>query len=221
MTAIQGEYSVDQADQWFDDGLFTCSGPKPSHELRGDWRNPLGKGRSLYVGLRRNGKMCRVYEKGREQGDPNSEWVRFEVEFRNNKRVIPLDALIAPSDYFVAAYPCLRLLEQGPTPKRIEVKRKAAEINIEASLRNIRDSYGKYAAVLRSLLGDDAFLTAITNDCGEWPERLKVPDFEVCALPIQVQPIPRFNDLDPSDDGWTGEAVFYPATSEDHHAIQK
>lgn len=210
---MEGEYTVDQADEWYDDGLFTVSGRAPSHEHRGDWRNPSGKGRSLYVGRRKNGKMCRVYEKGMEQGDETSPWVRFEVEMRNDKRVIPLDVLLDPSGYFVGAYPCLRFFEQARTPQRIEIKQKAAEINVDASLKNIRISYGKYAAVLRPLLGDEAFLEAITNTSGEWPERLKVPDYELCDAPLHQRSTPgSFNDLDPSDDGWPEEPVFSSAT---------
>ena len=208
---MDGEYTVDQADEWYDEGLFSSSGRAPSHEHRGDWRKPVGKGRSLYVGLRRNGKLCRVYEKGMEQGDEFSPWVRFEVEVRNNKRVIPLDVLLDPSGYFVGAYPCLRFFEKERTPQVIEVKRRAAEINVDASLRNIRASYGKYVGVLRPLLGDEAFLEAITNPSGEWPERLKVPDYLLCDTPIHMRPAVRsFNDLDPSDDGWPGESVFCP-----------
>lgn len=209
---MQGEYTVDQADQWYDDGLFTASGRAPSHEHRGDWRNPRGKGRSLYVGRRKNGKMCRVYEKGMEQGDETSPWVRFEVEVRNDKRVIPLDVLRDPSGYFVGAYPCLRFFEHARTPQRIEVKQKAAEINVDASLQNILISYGKYAAVLRPLMGDEAFLDAITSKSGEWPTRLKVPGYEFCETPIHKRDVVQsFNDLDPSDDGWPEEQVLGPA----------
>ncbi|KVC97396.1 phage replication protein [Burkholderia ubonensis] len=211
---MEGEYTVDQVDGWYDDGLFTCSVNAPHHEYKGDWKKPNGKGRSVYIGLRRNGKLCRAYEKGREQGDAESEWLRVEVEFRNNKRVIPLDVLLDPSSYFVGAYPCLRLLDGARTPEKIEIKRKAAEINVDASLRNIRTSYGKYAFVLRNLLGDEDFLDAITNQSGEWPERLKVPDFETCATPLHAQPCEQaFNDLDPSGDGWTEETVFVPAAT--------
>lgn len=209
---MQGEYTVEQVDGWYDDGLFTCSVNAPHHEYKGDWKRPNGKGRSVYIGLRRNGKLCRAYEKGREQGDADSDWLRIEVEFRNNKRVLPLDVLLDPSSYFVGAYPCLRFLDGSRTPEKIEIKRKAAEINVDASLRNIRTSYGKYAYVLRNVLGDDAFLEAITNDSGEWPQRLKVPDFETCAVPMHLRRVERqFNDLDPSDDGWAGESVSYPA----------
>ncbi|WP_260438223.1 replication initiation factor domain-containing protein [Burkholderia cepacia] len=220
---MEGEYTVDQVDGWYDDGLFTCSVNAPHHEYKGDWKKPNGKGRSVYVGLRRNGKLCRAYEKGREQGDAESEWLRIEVEFRNNKRVIPFDVLLDPSSYFVGAYPCLRLLDTSRAPEKIEIKRKAAEINVDASLRNIRTSYGKYAFVLRNVLGDADFLDAITNQSGEWPERLKVPDFETCATPLHAVPRTQvFNDLDPSGDGWTEETVFAPAAmTGNSHAIHE
>lgn len=209
---MQGEYTVDQIDGWYDDGLFTCSVNAPRHEYKGDWKKPSGKGRSVYIGLRANGKLCRAYEKGREQGDADSEWVRIEVEFHNKKRVIPLDVLLDPSSYFVGAYPCLHFLDASRTPEKIEIKRKAAEINVDASLKNIRTSYGKYAFVLRNLLGDADFLDAITNNSGEWPERLKVPDYETCAVPMHVYGITSsYNDLDPSGDGWTEEPVFASA----------
>lgn len=207
---MDGEYTVDQADRWFDEGLFTSSVVDPNHEYRGNWRKPNGQGRTLYIGSRPNGKLCRVYEKGKQLGDAASEWVRFEVAVGNQKRLIPLDVLLDPSGYFVGSYPCLRVFQEDCTPQRIEVKRRAAEINVDASLRNIRASYGKYVGVLRPLLGDDAFLEAITNPSGEWPERLKVPDWKLCDAPLhtreQAQP---FNDLDPSDDGWPGDEVFF------------
>ncbi|MEB2487584.1 replication initiation factor domain-containing protein [Burkholderia multivorans] len=211
---MQGEYTVDQIDGWYDDGLFTCSVNAPRHEYKGDWKNPIGKGRSVYIGVRGNGKLCRAYEKGREQGDAHSEWVRIEVEFHNKKRVIPLNVLLDPSSYFVGAYPCLRFFDASRTPEKIEIKRKAAEINVDASLTNIRTSYGKYAFVLRNLLGDAEFLDAITNNSGNWPERLKVPDYETCAVPVHVYGITNpYNDLDPSGDGWTEDPVFAPAAA--------
>jgi phage replication initiation protein len=203
---MDGEYSVDDADRWFDEGLFTSSVVDPTHEHRGNWRKPNGRGRSLYIGSRRNGKLCRVYEKGREQGDADSEWVRFEVEVRNQKRVIPLDVLVDPSGYFVGSYPCLLRFQQSQTPKRIEVKRQTAEISLDRSARLIHTAYGKHIAVLRGYLGDDVFLDTVTNKSGDWPDRLKVPDYEFCETPIHHRDSPTsFNDfylskddLDPS-----------------------
>lgn len=217
---FDGEVTVDQADQWFDDGLFTASVNEPHHEYKGNWKKPNGKGRSLYIGLRRNGKLCRIYEKGKEQGDASSEWVRIEIEYRNVKRVIPFDVLLDPSAFFVASYPCLRFIDPGRQPERMEIKRKTAQINVEASLDNICASYGKYVRVLVGLMGPDAFVKRVTSKSEAWPERLKVPDHELCERPMHERArTPRFNDLDPSDDGWTGEPVISPAWKEANHAI--
>lgn len=217
---FDGEVTVDQADRWFDDGLFTASVNEPHHEYKGNWKKPNGKGRSLYIGLRRNGKLCRIYEKGKEQGDASSEWVRIEVEYRNVKRVIPFDVLLDPSAFFVASYPCLRFIDPGRQPERMEIKRKTAQINVEASLDNICASYGKYVRVLVGLMGPDAFVKRVTSKSEAWPERLKVPDHELCERPMHERArTPRFNDLDPSDDGWTGEPVISPAWKEANHAI--
>lgn len=217
---FRGEVTVDQADQWYDEGLFTASVNAPHHEYKGNWKKPNGKGRSLYIGLRRNGKLCRIYEKGKEQGDATSEWVRIEVEYRNVKRVIPFEVLVEPSAFFVASYPCLKLVAPDQQPERMEIKRKTAQINVDASLDNIRVSYGKYVRVLVGLLGEEAFIKRVMAKTDEWPERLKHPDYQLCDTPLHLVPrAPRFNDLDPSDDGWTGEPVISPADEGRHHAF--
>lgn len=217
---FNGEVSVDQADGWYDDGLFTASVNAPHHEYKGNWKKPNGKGRSLYIGLRRNGKLCRIYEKGKEQGDALSEWVRIEVEYRNVKRVIPFDVLLDPSAFFVASYPCLRFIQPERQPERMEIKRKTAQINVEASLDNICASYGKYVRVLVGLMGESAFVQRVMSKSQEWPERLKVPDYELCDAPLHGQPrYPTFNEFDPSDDGWTGEPVISPACEGASHAF--
>lgn len=217
---FNGEVTVDQADGWYDDGLFTASVNAPHHEYKGNWKKPNGKGRSLYIGLRRNGKLCRIYEKGKEQGDALSEWVRIEVEYRNVKRVIPFDVLLDPSAFFVASYPCLRFIQPERQPERMEIKRKTAQINVEASLDNICASYGKYVRVFVGLMGESAFVQRVMSKSQEWPERLKVPDHELCERPLHERPrYPTFNELDPSDDGWTGEPVISPACKGVSHAF--
>lgn len=46
-------------------------------------RAPDGRGRTFYVGRRENGKLLRVYEKGKQLGAENSPWVRIELELHN------------------------------------------------------------------------------------------------------------------------------------------
>ena len=61
-----------------------------------------------------NGKMLRIYEKGKQLGDSESPWVRVEAELRNKSRVIPWDALTRPGSYLAGAYPCLAYLSGRP-----------------------------------------------------------------------------------------------------------
>ncbi|MFX6941460.1 replication initiation factor domain-containing protein, partial [Acinetobacter baumannii] len=58
------------------DGLggFSCGNRMPNIEHKGNWKRPNGKGRTLMVGARESGKMLRLYEKGRAEGDPNDNW---------------------------------------------------------------------------------------------------------------------------------------------------
>jgi hypothetical protein len=65
------------AIQAWRDGLFTLSGRPPKGRLIDDFEG--GSGRTFYVGTREGGKLCRVYEKGKQLGDPQSKW-RAEVE---------------------------------------------------------------------------------------------------------------------------------------------
>jgi phage replication initiation protein len=199
--------NVDVADHWYDEGGFNCSFRSPSHEYRGNWKQPDGLGRSMYVGKRKNGKLCRIYEKGREQGDSSSEWARVEVEFRNTDRVIPFDVLLDPSVYFVGAYPCLQLLAHDRSGERLQCKKKSAEINIDACIGHIKRTYGKHLKVLRGVLGDEDLLAKVQSDSDEWPERLKVPDYKWSDIPLHKQPRREsFNDFDVSNDGFTTPA---------------
>lgn len=92
--------------------------------------------------------MCRVYEKGRQLGDPDSEWTRFEVELRNNDRDLPFDVLTRPDVYFVGAYKCLeRVLDAAG--ERIATHQKEGEIGLEVMKGHARTSYGQVLDVLR------------------------------------------------------------------------
>jgi phage replication initiation protein len=102
----EGHHSVDWSVKQYMDNQFNAGGNKPSCNQQGNWIDPDGSGRTFYVGKRKNGKLIRIYEKGKQLGDPNSPWVRWEVELHNKQRVIPWDVLINPGPYVAGAYPC-------------------------------------------------------------------------------------------------------------------
>lgn len=89
--------SIAIARAWYEAGEFTSNGRPPAAKLIDDMGS--GKGKTLYIGERANGKLLRVYEKGRQLGDPSSPWVRVELELRNKSRVIPWDVLTTPATY--------------------------------------------------------------------------------------------------------------------------
>lgn len=164
--------------QWLAGGFTKCANKHPNIERAGNWHSPTGAGRTLYVGSRKHSSLfVRTYEKGKEQGDPTSPWCRVEVEFKNSDRVIPLDILTRPSDYFIATYPALEILDGHRTPERITVKRKKAEIGVSHAKSVIKHQFGKYLRVLNDLYdGDSQRLLSelVCDDPSAWPERLKV-----------------------------------------------
>lgn len=78
------------------------------------WLNAPDGGRTLYIGSRKNGsRVVRVYEKGIEQGDRSSPWVRFELQMRNRDIVRRHDILLNPGECLTGAYPiCEELFSQ-------------------------------------------------------------------------------------------------------------
>lgn len=162
-------------NQWIDGNMSLCANA-PNIEKRGNWHRQNGRGRTLYIGSRESGKFARFYEKGKKEGDKTSLWTRAEIELKSSDRLIPLDILLNPSDYFLGAYPCLAFLKSElTTPERIKVKQKAASITFERSIEIVKTQMGRYITFLRQYFNDDeAFLAKISHpDPDAIPKRLK------------------------------------------------
>jgi phage replication initiation protein len=145
--------SIAKARGWFDEGQFTTGGRAPYARLVDDLGS--GKGKTLYVGQRQNGKLCRVYEKGKQLGDPHSPWCRVEVEYRGKSRVIPHDVLVRTSDYLAGAYPCLAYLSQRQD--KVRTLKKSAEIGYARMIDCLRTQYGPALNVMLQVEGGDPF----------------------------------------------------------------
>ena len=150
---LAGVHSVDQATRWYDEGNFNAGGRNPTCSLRGDWKEVSGSGRTFYVGNKTHGKLLRVYEKGKQLGDPSSPWVRWEVEFHNRDRWIPYEVLTQPAPFLAGAFPALSFVSEVQLP--IRTQRKAVQASLEHLVRNLSQSYGKTINALR-LQGLDA-----------------------------------------------------------------
>lgn len=145
--------SVAIARAWFHEGRFITAGRPPNARLVDDLGS--GNGKTLYVGQRQNGKLCRVYEKGKQLGDAESPWCRLEVEFRAKSREIPHDVLTNPSDYLAGAYPCLAHLSQRQD--KVRTLRKAAEISYVRMVDCLRTQYGPALSAMLRVEGGDPF----------------------------------------------------------------
>lgn len=145
--------NIAQARAWFVEGRFTTGGRAPSARLVDDLGS--GKGKTLYVGQREHGKLCRVYEKGKQLGDPQSTWCRVEVEFRGKSRVIPSDVLVKASDYLAGAYPCLAYLSERQD--KVRTLRKSAEIGYARMVECLRTQYGPALNAMMRVEGGDPF----------------------------------------------------------------
>jgi phage replication initiation protein len=169
-------YSVDRAFADFHAGAFRCGGRTPDCEQRGNWVNPNGKGRTFYVGHRTNGKYFRGYEKGRELGDKESEWVRVEVEFKSVDRDLPFDILLRAGEYLAAAYPALAWISD--TSQRIATQKKSAEISYQKVVEWAKHQCGAAIWTIAQVEGSLEAAFALVSKVGKVPSRLKIPAFD-------------------------------------------
>lgn len=144
--------NIAQARAWYAAGGFDANGRPPQAELIDDLDS--GKGKTFYIGNRAYGKLCRVYEKGKKEGDPANPWCRVEVEWRNKSREIPWDILSRPADYLAGAYPCLAYLSERQ--ERIKTVRHAAAIQYPRMVAWLKSSAGKALNVMHQVEGGNA-----------------------------------------------------------------
>lgn len=160
---LAGEFSVDDAANWYKAGQFNAGGRMPRHSCPGDWLSDQPEhGRTLEIGRRENGKMMRVYEKGRQLGDPSSSWTRWEVEIRNKDRDIPTDILTRRDEYFVGAYKCLQAI-LAAAAERIKTDQAEGSISAERLVESHRTAYGTHIHTLRAVLTADEVLDLLSR----------------------------------------------------------
>ncbi|ASU40252.1 hypothetical protein hmeg3_19460 [Herbaspirillum sp. meg3] len=159
---VRQKRHIESQDSWPNYQVFGCV-----HTNRG-----VQAGITDAVGVRTSDLYLRRYDKGRQLGDPNSTWVRVELEMKNKDTVIPLEILLRPETYF-CQYPWLRNLRDS-TAMKLETKRQRAEITVEASKKIIKLQFGKYLRVLRGLAhSDEQLLEQLQSDDEDaWPPRL-------------------------------------------------
>lgn len=147
--------SIAWAIQQYQGGGFNAGGRKPIHTCYGDWLEGEAstKGRTLGIGNRASGKYARIYEKGKQLGDPANPWTRIEVEWRAEDRFIPFDILTRPSHYLAGAYPCLAFLSEEQSI--VKTVTKAAQIAFDAAVENAKQHCGKLVNLMMQVMQGD------------------------------------------------------------------
>lgn len=179
---LKGEYlDVHVLDEMETQGLFHCGGAPHTVGQLGEWKHgdPKNKGLTLNLGMRESGKFARFYEKGKKLGDKDGEysrWVRAEVEFKANDRVIPFDVLQDPSSYFMGAYPVFADLFDYERINKLEIIQKTAGITLVKSFDWIKTQAGKYFSFYSTFMSDAEILDMVKSDNSEdVPVRLHLP----------------------------------------------
>jgi len=160
--------------------LFTSRGRPPNVEQAGNWINPTGKGRTLYIGARQSGKLLRIYEKGLQLANGFHEkfpnWIRVELELKNQDRTIPFEVLLRPGQYLAGAYPALANMHQ--VQDIIKTAKNAAKSTFERSLETTRHQFGKHIWTQVQILGADEAIRLLTAGKEEIPASLNFDTFE-------------------------------------------
>lgn len=176
---IAGKINPRQCPDVYQAGGFDRLHNRPLASQAGNWigDDPNKKGLTFYVGTRHSSQLLRVYEKGKQLGDEASEWCRVEVQFSSHDRILPLEMLVSPDDYLMAAYPVFSewFGHWSVLPEKTLIKKKSAEIILESLEWYAARSYGKLVNVWHQLgLSPDEIvqkMTAGLNGC-EFPRRL-------------------------------------------------
>lgn len=182
---LTGLYPIRLAMQWLEAGRFDNRGQKPKRQLIDDFDS--GDGKTLYIGSRQSEKFLRVYEKGRELGDKESPWVRYEAEFKaSNRKELTLDLLRDPAAYMLGAYPVLAFIRAMAL--RIDPTDAAAAACWKSCRRHLKRQYGAtlhfivrhspddeaLGRVIRTLTSPKLPAWANNEAAANWPEIVAV-----------------------------------------------
>lgn len=152
-----GQYPISWALDKYEAGAFDKRGQRPKARLINDLDN--GTGKTLYIGARGGERQLRCYEKGKEQGDPASPWMRYEAEFHASVRLeLPLEMLTDPAPYLVGAYPALDFVDGIGDRLRIAAAELAA--NVDRAVRQFRRIYGPMINAMLHASGGDVDMLA-------------------------------------------------------------
>lgn len=149
---FDGQYTPERALLDHDNGFFDNHNMRPKSEMVGSaWRKEDGTGKTFYVGRKKNSRFVRVYEKGRQLGDKESPWVRFEIQFNHGDIEIPFEILTDEGGYFCGAFPICSTFKNMPQEKRFEPRSKALNLTFGHKLKHAKNAVGKLVNFMSDL----------------------------------------------------------------------
>lgn len=147
----------------------------------GDWSDHSKGARSIYFGSKEAGKETNAYEKGDQLFgvDAGSPWLRLELRYGNKLRILPVDMLRRPADFFAGASDwhaaALALAGAVVAAEKVSTVERLPLETVEAEcVRNIRWTLQTAApsiAAAFQYLGVDEFMCFVTNQ--KLPGRLQ------------------------------------------------
>lgn len=143
--------SIALAHEWRSEGLFNTDGRPPKTTGFDDYGS--GDGKTIYIGSRKSGKLLRIYEKGRQLGDPTSPWCRVELELRSKDRILEWEIVLNPDQYLAGSYPAIAFLTSEQS--RVATIAKERTVAFESTLKHHRSSCGKFINLLCHLNNED------------------------------------------------------------------
>lgn len=155
--------------QYEADGFKPQRGSSPLASYKDDMGSR--KGCTFYVGSRESGKLFRGYEKGRQLGDPESEWFRLEVEYRAVHRELPAQMLTDPGAYLAGSYPCLADISLEQCQVKTVAYTSAAIL--EKAIDHAKKQAGRALHAVLTLNGGDIGAALARIYRPELPARLK------------------------------------------------
>jgi phage replication initiation protein len=170
---FHGVHSVNEAVELYLADAFSAGGRKPSCAQAGNWITEDEAGRTFYVGKRRNGKLLRVYEKGKQLGFAASPWTRWEVELHNIDRVIPWDVITNPGPHVAGAYPALSWVSESAS--RIPTLQRADSITYKRIIFYAQVAYGRLIDTMMARERDVETVIRLLRRPGV-PERLALTE---------------------------------------------
>jgi phage replication initiation protein len=127
-------------------GIFQRGPMPPALKLIDDLGT--GSGSSFYVGTKGRTELC-VYEKGKQQGDKLSSWIRAEARLWSADRTIPYAAMLDPIGMILGAYPSLTSYLPDVAPRVSERIKRQVQANAQDMIDWLSSAAGKSLDLLR------------------------------------------------------------------------